>query len=195
MEYAHTPEQQVPPGKVYREKAMYAATFLGGPLVAGYMIANNFKVFNDPVKAKKAWLYAVTATILILGSGFLIPHFEKIPRFLIPALYTLITACLVRAFQRRNLHTFLNSGGAAYGLGRAICISVIGVLVMIAAIFLTIFSIKALAPARREYADVRTYGITKNEVYFNRHEISGSEAEEIAGGLAKTSFFNGKQTR
>lgn len=45
--------EQIPTGKIYKDKTIYIATFLGRPLVAGYLIANNFKVFNEPTKVKK----------------------------------------------------------------------------------------------------------------------------------------------
>lgn len=39
--------------KIYRDKAIWVGTFLGGPLAAGYLIAENFKAFNDPAKVKR----------------------------------------------------------------------------------------------------------------------------------------------
>lgn len=37
--------------KIYKDRAIWAGTFLGGPLVAGYLIAENFKVFNEKKRA------------------------------------------------------------------------------------------------------------------------------------------------
>ncbi|HEX5552072.1 MAG TPA: hypothetical protein VFX43_02405 [Chitinophagaceae bacterium] len=53
MEQEYTPNEQSKTGKIYINKAIYVATYLGGPLVAGYLISSNFKVFNEPGKAKK----------------------------------------------------------------------------------------------------------------------------------------------
>lgn len=49
--------------KIYKDKAIWVGTFLGGPLVAGYFIAENFKVFGEYGKAKKTWIYAILTTI------------------------------------------------------------------------------------------------------------------------------------
>jgi hypothetical protein len=56
--------------KIYTDRLIWAGTFLGGPLVAGYLIAENFKVFNEPNKVKLTWIYAIIATIVIFGGVF-----------------------------------------------------------------------------------------------------------------------------
>jgi hypothetical protein len=57
--------EEVPTEKIYSEKAIRVGTFLGGPIVAGYFIAENFKVFGDFDKVK---------SILIFGLIFMIPR-------------------------------------------------------------------------------------------------------------------------
>jgi len=55
MEQEQTLLDPFPSGKVYRDKTIYVGTFLGGPLVAGYLIAQNFKTFNEQDNIKKTW--------------------------------------------------------------------------------------------------------------------------------------------
>ncbi|MEJ5055640.1 hypothetical protein [Sphingobacterium sp. MYb382] len=43
------PKVMVKPAyKIYSDSAITLGTFLGGPLAAGYMMAANFKAFNQP---------------------------------------------------------------------------------------------------------------------------------------------------
>jgi hypothetical protein len=42
-------DAEKPMQKIYNTKAIIIGTFLGGPLVAGYFIAENFKAFNEKI--------------------------------------------------------------------------------------------------------------------------------------------------
>lgn len=79
---------QKPTKKIYKDRAISVGTFLGGPLVAGYFIAENFKVFGEYEKAKKTWIYTIIATVIIFGGIFLIPDDVKVPNQIIPLVYT-----------------------------------------------------------------------------------------------------------
>ena len=112
--------------KIYKERAIIVATGLGGPLVAGYLIAENFKVFNENSKAKKTWVYAIIGTIIIFGGALLIPDDVKFPNQIIPLLYTGIAYCFVEYFQSRNISAYIALGGKTFGWWRTIVVSLIG---------------------------------------------------------------------
>jgi H+/Cl- antiporter ClcA len=76
----HTPIQQIPTKKIYGIKSIWFASFLGGPLTAAYLFAENFKTFNEQEKVKKTWLYGIIALIILIILGFILP--EKIARSL-----------------------------------------------------------------------------------------------------------------
>jgi hypothetical protein len=40
--------------KLYSSKAISGATFLGGPLAAGYLIGENFKAINKPTEGRNS---------------------------------------------------------------------------------------------------------------------------------------------
>ena len=103
-------DNQTPTTKIYKEKAIYVGTMLGGPLAAGYLIAENFKAFNDINKAKKTWIYAIIATIIIFGGVFMIPQNIKIPNQIIPLIYSGIAYYLVQHFQGQQIVKHINSG-------------------------------------------------------------------------------------
>jgi hypothetical protein len=41
--------------KLYKDKAIWIGTFIGGPLVAGYLIAENYKKLGQDKNASKSW--------------------------------------------------------------------------------------------------------------------------------------------
>ena len=65
---------QIPTEKIYKDKEVWVGTFLGGPLVAGYFIAKNFKVFGEADKARKTWVIAIIATMFLFGISFYAPY-------------------------------------------------------------------------------------------------------------------------
>lgn len=124
---------EIPTYKIYKERAIWVGTFLGGPLVAGYLIAENFKAFNEIEKAKKTWLFAIISTILIFGGIFLIPETIKIPNQIIPIIYTAIAYYLAKHFQEKKMIEHIENGGEYYSWWRIIAIGVIGIFISIIA--------------------------------------------------------------
>jgi hypothetical protein len=180
-------EKQTPTGKIYKAREIEVGTFIGGPLVAGYFIAENFKAFNQHDKAKRTWIITIIVTILIFGGIFLIPDQDKIPYKLIPIIYTGITILIVSQFQKKNIKNHLDTGGKINSWGRTIFISVIGLIIIIVPLFsFTYFS------DTYESADITTknYGLTKNEIDFDVNNISVREIDNIADSFRKTLFFD-----
>lgn len=91
---------ELPPTfRLYHHKAIFPATFFGGPLVAGYLAAENFKLLDKPEKATSAWLISLAVTVMIFGTIVLIPALEKLPRFVIPAAYSFGAQALILKYQ------------------------------------------------------------------------------------------------
>ncbi|HET6992592.1 MAG TPA: hypothetical protein VFJ43_14760, partial [Bacteroidia bacterium] len=78
-------QQELP--KIFRVKAIYGATFLGGPLAAGYIMAHNYKIFGEPGKAKLSMAIAILSTLLLFLFVFNLPSSVKIPNQIIPLFY------------------------------------------------------------------------------------------------------------
>ena len=91
--------EEVPTEKIYSEKAIRVGTFLGGPIVAGYFIAENFKVFGDFDKVKRTWIITILASILIFGLIFMIPEDVNIPNVIFPIIYMGIAAYFTKKYQ------------------------------------------------------------------------------------------------
>ncbi|HEY4323974.1 MAG TPA: hypothetical protein VGN20_08300 [Mucilaginibacter sp.] len=129
-----------PASKIYKTKAIQVATFLGGPLVAGYLIAENFKTFNERQKVRKTWIYTILATVLICSAIFLIPDTVKIPNVLFPLIYSLITYYLVQHYQGAQINTNINEGGQTHSWWRVLGIGLLGCAITVALLLVLIFA-------------------------------------------------------
>jgi hypothetical protein len=182
---------QTPEQKIYKDRAIYVGTFIGGPLVAGYLIAENFRVFNEPNKAKKAWIYAIGATIIVFGGVFLIPNVDKVPRQVIPLIYTWIAYYLVKHYQGANINAHINAAGKVYNWWRTLGIALIGLLITLTAVFSVVyFSDKAT-----NNETVKTYGVLQHEIHFDKSNISEKTIDKIAEGLTVNTFFDSAQKK
>lgn len=124
--------------KIYKNNAIRVATFLGGPLVAGYLIAENFKAFDEPDKAKRTWIFAVITTALIFAVAFSLPATSSSGEYLVPLLYAWAAYYLVQRYQGTNITSHLNAGGETYSWGRTLLIALIGCVITFGA-FLIIY--------------------------------------------------------
>ena len=111
--------------KLYSSKAISGATFLGGPLAAGYLIGENFKALDKPNDGRNSLIIGIISTIILFGGIFMIPEniIDKIPRQLIPIVYTGIIWAIVEWKQgdilkahKENNNSFF-SGWRAAGIG------------------------------------------------------------------------------
>jgi len=177
--------------KVYTEKNMWLVAFLGGPLSAGYIIAENFKTFNETKKVKITWAITIAATILIFGSIFALPEtiMDKMPNQLIPLIYTGIAAAIIYHYQKAKMTDFFAEGGEKYGWGRAVCVGLIGLVVTLLIIAIAAFIAGDLA-GERPNLDSKTYGKLRHEIFYDKTNISENEIDQIANGLTEAIFFD-----
>ncbi len=161
--------EQIQKNKIYKDKAIWVGTFLGGPLVAGYYIAENFKAFNDSKKA------------------------IKIPNATIPIIYTVIAYSLTQHFQGKKITTHLDLGGEFFGWWRTIAVALIGAVITfvpLAGLILLIYGINY-----NSSEVTNTYGIMRNEITFDKNNISDTEVNKIANALTKTAYFDDEVTK
>ena len=177
--------------KIYTEKNMFLVAFLGGPLSAGYIIAENFKTFNETRKAQITWGISIVVTILIFGSLLALPEtiVENIPKQIIPLIYTAIASAIIYHYQKTKIEDHLAEGGKKYGWGRAICVGVIGLIITLLFIAITAFLAGDLSHKNPDLTS-KTYGKIRHEIYYNKDNISENEIDQIAYGLTETTFFD-----
>jgi hypothetical protein len=177
-------QNEVPTQKIYKDRAIWVGTFLGGPLAAGYLIAENFKAFNETQKAKTTWIIAIIATIIIFSGIFLIPEDVKIPNQIIPLIYTGITFYFVQHYQGQKINEHLNSGGAFYGWWRTIAIGLITTIITLSVIIGII-----LFTEMTGFKEItKEYGVIKNEIVYEDN-IPVNDVDKIAEGFEKNAYF------
>ncbi|HET6256058.1 MAG TPA: hypothetical protein VFE32_18420 [Puia sp.] len=123
-----------PSFKLYTDRAVLIGTFIGGPLVAGYLAAENYRQLGQQDKAGRAWIISILATVIIFGGIFILPA-DKIPPYIIPITYTLIARYLVKTYQGPAIITHVEQGGPTYTVGRAVWIGLVGLVILFLLLF------------------------------------------------------------
>jgi hypothetical protein len=193
MEQQTLGSSQISTRLIYSNREIYVGTFLGGPLVAGYLISENFKSFDETGNAKKALIYAIVATIAILGTVILVPEKSRFFDQIIPITYTIITYYLVKHFQGQKITAHINAGGQIYSWWRTIGASIIGLLISLILILGIYYFLDRTSDLTT--TTTKIYGVMKNEIDYNKDNISEKEVDNLAEGLTKTTFFDEEATK
>lgn len=127
--------------KLYSSKAISGATFLGGPLAAGYLIGENFKAIDKPIEGRNSLIIGIISTIILFGGVFMIPEniIDKIPRQLIPIIYTVIIWGIVEWKQGDVLKAHEENNNSFFSGWRAAGIGFISLLILVIGIFGFVF--------------------------------------------------------
>lgn len=149
--------------KFYSQKAIGIATFIGGPLAAGYLIRENYNTLNKPNEGKKSLITGVISTILLFGGIFLIPEaiMDKVPNQLLPLFYTGIIYLIVEKIHGKILNKHKEFSNEFFSSWKAAGIGLISLVIIIIGLFGYIF----LSPDGEEYEiyDTQMTEFTKNE--------------------------------
>ena len=119
--------------KLYNERAVMVGTLLGGPLVAGYFLAENYKALDQGEKVNRTWLFTVIGFLLILTIAYITPH--RVPSYIFPIVYSGIAQFLAQRFQGDHIKAHTVSGGGMYSIWRSVWIGVISAIIFLVIIF------------------------------------------------------------
>jgi hypothetical protein len=128
-----------PEYKLYRDRAIYLATFLGGPLVAGYLIGENYRNLGEKKLVWRTWIFAFIATVLIFAMATHLPESLNHSSYIIPILYAGMTQYLVKRLQGTQLAIHEQNGGQFYSVWRAVLASLIGLALIIGGLLLFLY--------------------------------------------------------
>lgn len=184
MEQETSAEKQIPEGTIYKDKAIWVGTALGGPLVTGYLAAKNYKVFGEKDKVWKTWVIAVAATVLIFSIAFYAPYIDRIPNTIFVLVYAGIAYLTVRIWQGAKIDAHVRAGGRVFSWYRVIVVSILGMII-------TAVPILAFAYLAGEFSGrTKYYGNLRHEILFDESNISAAEVDKIAGAFTKTGYFD-----
>lgn len=136
----------VPTAKLFKKRVIVICAFLAGPLVGGYMIAENFKNIGERSNNIRTLVITGVFTVVITLALLLLPGLEKIPNIVFPMFFASVTSACVYFFQRHRLNEHIKNGGVFYKNERAIVVSLIGLAVYIAIAVGLVFLIDLFFP-------------------------------------------------
>lgn len=118
--------------KIYKDKAMYVASYVGGPLAAGYIIAMNYKAFGDNKNYKRTILLTLVATAVIYTLAFIIPEDVQIANYVFPITYTVLGFFIMRFLQGKQIDEHIKKGGFVFSWGRVFLVGLLWMLITLA---------------------------------------------------------------
>ncbi len=119
--------------KLYTQRSIGIATYIGGPIAAGWLIRENFRRLGKDEYGKHALFISVIATILIFTAIFSIPEavIDKIPNYLIPLVYTGIIYVIVEKLQGKDINLHKENNGEFYSGWKAAGVGLINMVIYI----------------------------------------------------------------
>jgi len=189
MENKTTLENQTPAPQeaIYKDKAMWVGTFLGGPLVTGYLVAKNYKVFGEREKIWKTWVVAIAALFLIFAIAFYAPYVDRMPNTVFVLVYTGIAYLVVRIWQGAKIDAHIRAGGKIHSWYRVIAVSIIGALIS----FILLFAFAYFS----DTTTIKPFGKLKHEILFDKNNITENEVDKIGEAFVQTNFFDNEQQK
>ena len=157
------PQPDVP---LYSVPSIALASFLGGPLAAGWLVSVNFRHLNDPKAARTAMIIGVAATVALVASMVVLPQewANRLPGVTIPAIYTAIIWILSERIQGRSLEAHFARGGRRHSSWRAVGISLVAALPA-AVVLVAMVVIVPTAPPFGFTGEPTPYGSEGDAVY------------------------------
>lgn len=132
-----TKDAKTTSSKLYSQRAIILATFIGGPLATGYLIRENYLSFNKPSQGRQALLISVIATVGLFAAMFMLPEaiIDKIPSIVIPAIYTGIAYAVVEQLQGKLLDQHQQAGNEFYSRWKAAGVGLVSLIILSIGLF------------------------------------------------------------
>lgn len=174
--------------KIFTNTAIAAATFVGGPIVAGFLIAKNFRVFGNENAARNSIFIGIISTILLFAGIFAIPEaiIDKIPQALIPAVYTAIIAVIVEKMQAKKIKDFLASDGQKASNWQAAGYGLAGLVIIAGFLAIMIYAVPSKGYEKK-------LNIDENVRLHYSKKLDDSKTERIAKLIKQSGFMEGSE--
>jgi hypothetical protein len=189
-EVASPPPPEVP---LYSVPSIALASFLGGPLAAGWLISVNFRRMGEPQSARNALVLGAVATVALIGMMIALPTDwgEKVPGMTVPLIYTGLIWVLAERLQGRVLAAHFAGGGLRHSLWRSIGISLVAAL-PVAVLLLAMMALVPL-PAPFDFeGDPIAVGEAGDLIYPSA-EIPAEVTREIGRVLIEEGVFSAER--
>lgn len=124
---------ETPSGAAYSIKQITVAAFLGGPLAAFWLLALNYRLFQQSRNALFSIIAGILGTIAVLAIAVVLPPW--LPNIVLPVAYTLGLRGLADILQGASLDEHVRNGGRVGSWWVVIGISVLGIAVLVGLAF------------------------------------------------------------
>ena len=172
-----------PTEKLYNAKAVAACAFVGGPLGAAYLLPKNYFSIGEEEAGRKAILWGIAATALLLLLMLLPQVTDKLPTYLLPAIESGACYWLAQRLQTAYVEEHVGLKGKLQSRWRAAGVGLVSVV-------LTIVMAVALLPfVPQQEESVVKFGQAGHQIYFDDETVTAAEARKVAYFLADHDFF------
>lgn len=171
-------------GKIFTEKAINIGTFLGGPIVGGYMLSENFKVLKEDDYSRRVLFATIIFFFVFFELLFMIPQpvAQKIPDAFFPLIYGGIGYWIYKSFQKKRIDEFIKAGGLKQSGLKITGITLFGMIITLAYI---LFRVSYMAPFEGE---VMEFGASKHRIYYDQ-SINTKDVQIVGDALIQFGYF------
>lgn len=183
-------DRNAPTGKVYTDQAVWIGTFVGGPLVTGYFMAENYKRLGQSSKVLPTWIIAILSTLAVMASALLVPESAEIPYLVHQIIPAVVAYGVFKGLQDKAVKAHIKAGGLHFGWARIFGFGVAGAILTIVPIlsYSTLFQPSVDANLNLE---TKVYGkMMPHEILYDPANISEQEIDQIAAGLRELDYFD-----
>ncbi|MCF8372564.1 MAG: hypothetical protein K9H64_13120 [Bacteroidales bacterium] len=173
---------------VYTWKAISVATFFGGPITAGFLIGKNFKTFGKKDESKNSIFLGALIQILLFGAIYFTPdaYWGKLYYVILPAIYTVLAALLVKRLQGKQIEETLKKKGTVASLPHIAGYTLIGILLN------GIFIAQLIFGTSDSGFENKIQMEDKVLLYYNE-KMDKANSQEIATAIKESRFLEGSK--
>lgn len=186
MEEAATPDRPIPQERIYTSRAILVSTLLTGPIVGGYMLAENFRAFGERSRATRSLVISILGTLLLFIATISIPFLERLPPIVFSAAFAWTIYFTVQHYLSERMSAHFKAGGKKTGLGKVILVCVLGGLITVALAFGTSY----LYTLATQNLVIKNYGALQHEIGYDPGNITVEEVDRIAAALTSAAYFD-----
>lgn len=186
MEELISTENPPPNEKIYSSKAILVSTFWAGPVVGGYMLSENFKIFGERTRAIWALVIPILGIVLLTAVSLTTTFLDVIPNLVFPMIFTWIFYISVRVLMGEKIDSHFSAGGGRVALGKVILVGAIGAVLT----FGMMFGASYAYLSATDKSVTKYFGPLKHEIQYQQGNITEEEVDRLGKALTDTTYFD-----
>ena len=132
----------LPASRLYSQKQIAVATFLGSPLAGGWFMATNYRELGQEALATQAVWWGIAGAFVMMFIAFLLP--DSFPNSVLPIACAVGMHSLAESKLGGPIKEHLAAGGPLFSWWRVVGVSLLCALILIAVIFGALFVLAML---------------------------------------------------